>query len=352
MENAFIQAAVNAQFPHWVRTTGQHILNNYDVLDVEREFIFPLENPNTTGESKSFVEAGKIDLILRHKVSKLVCVGEHKTTMEDIDPAGDYWHGLKMDTQVSKYVIASQVLYPNSGIGPVFYDVCRKPGQRPGSVPLVDEDGVKIVVDANGERVKTKDGKKWRESASSADGYVLRTRPETPEEYGARIAEAMAENPSKYFAAKEVPRLASDIDEYRNDAWALSQEILYRRQKSLWPRNPAHCNSFGRCPFWEKCAGLVPPDSGLYAPVAKMNAELAMADEIGGRQTLTQSRLRALRACSRLHYHLYELPIRRVGEDSEALRWGTLWHNALEAWLRPLITSGPVSGSLTQPNLI
>jgi hypothetical protein len=338
MEDAFILAAIEAQFPYWERSTGASIKATYDVLAVEREFIFPLMNPESTGESKSFVEAGKIDLLLRHKVTGLVSVGEHKTTSDtDISPSADYWYGLKMDTQVSKYVIASQVLYPGSGIGPIFYDVCRKPGQRPASVPVRDEAGLKIVNDALGNRVKTKDGKKWRETGDAEQGYTLQTRPETPEEYGVRIAEAMAEDPSRYFQAREIPRLAGDLDEYQKDAWQQSQQLLYARRFNLWPRNPSHCDAWSRCQFWELCAGIVPPDSSLYAPVEKAHAELNMAGEVEGRQLLTNSRLKAFRACGRLHYHLYENPIRRVGEQAEALRWGTLWHERLENWLRPLI---------------
>lgn len=354
MDDAFIQAAVDAQFPHWVRTTGAHIVSTYEVLDVEREFIFPLTNPgNERGESKSFVEAGKIDLLLRHRVTGLVSVGEHKTTSNDISPAGDYWHGLKMDTQVSKYVIASQILYPDGGgIGPIFYDVCRKPGIRPGGVPLKDEQCVKIVHDTMGNRVRTKDGKKWRESGDTAQGYVLQTREETPEEYGARVAELMTEDPVKYFQAREIPRLATDLDEYRSDAWMQGKQLLYARQHNLWPRNPSHCDAWSRCQFWELCAGIVPKDSNLYAPVPRAHAELTMAGEVDGRQLLTNSRLKAYRGCARLHYHLYEEPIRRVGEEAEALRWGTLWHHRLEAWLRTHILPTPKTTTTQQIELL
>jgi hypothetical protein len=349
MEDEYILAAIAAQFPRWVATTGEYIRRTYEVVAVEQEFAFSLKNPETGGESRSFVEAGKIDLLLRHKTTGLISVGEHKTTAGDIAPGSDYWPALKMDTQISKYVIASQVLHPESGIGPIFYDVTRKPGCRPAGVPLTDEAGVKIVHDAEGVRQRTKDGKKWRESGDTAQGFTLQTRPETAEEYGDRVAEVMRAEPAKYFQAREIPRLANDLEEYMADSWAVGQQLLYARQKNLWPRNPSHCDAWSRCQFWEKCAGTVPADSDLYATVPQAHAELNMQDDGSGRQLLTNSRMKAYRCCPRLHYHLYENPIRRVGEEAEALRWGTLWHHRLEAWLTALIV--PVTGSTNQPEL-
>ncbi|MFH0899060.1 MAG: PD-(D/E)XK nuclease family protein [Pseudomonadota bacterium] len=46
---------------------------------------------------------------------------------------------------------------------------------------------------------------------------------------------------------------------------------------------------------------------------------------------LTASRLKAARACARLHHYQYVLGVRPRLED-EALRFGTLWHQALESW--------------------
>jgi hypothetical protein len=48
---------------------------------------------------------------------------------------------------------------------------------------------------------------------------------------------------------------------------------------------------------------------------------------------LTSSRLKTARACQRLHYYEYTLGF-RPAVDAEALRFGTLIHLGLEAWLR------------------
>ena len=48
-------------------------------------------------------------------------------------------------------------------------------------------------------------------------------------------------------------------------------------------------------------------------------------------QLLTNSRAKAARACLRLHFLRYELGYQSVHE-SAALRFGTLWHLAMEGW--------------------
>lgn len=341
MENEFLIALRDALWPHWLNTTGARILAEYDVLAVEHEFVFPLINPETGGESKSFVEAGKIDLILRHRASRMVCVGEHKTSSEDIGPEGDYWHGLKLDTQVSKYVIAAQIKYPDDDIGPVVYDVTRRPAHRPGAVPILDETGTKIVHDAAGQRVRTKDGKKWRQTADSEAGYVLQTRPETAAEFGERVAIAVAAAPDRYFQMRPITRLKDDLTAYQADAWMQSQTILWARRMKVFPRNPSACTAFGTCEYWRLCTGqatVQPADSmrvhGNYYPADRKHKELELPSEIEGKQLLTNSRLSTLRACARKHFLRYEEPVDLAGEQSEALRFGTLWHAKLEEFFK------------------
>lgn len=344
MENPFLLALRDALWPHWLATTGAKIQAEYDVLAVEREFVFPLRNPETGGESKSFVEAGKMDLALRHRASGMVCVGEHKTTTEDIGPDGDYWHGLKLDTQVSKYCIALQIAYPEADLGPVVYDVTRRPMHRPGNIPLVDADDIKIVLDGAGERVRTKDGKKFRQTADTELGYVLQTRPETPDEYRDRVTIEIAADPGRYFQMRPVPRLAGDLETYQADAWMQSQQILWARRMGIHPRNPSACKAMGTCEYWRLCTGqasIQPADAprvmGGYYPAFREHKELTLPPEIEGKQLLTNSRLSTLRACHRKHFLRYEEPVHLEAEQSEALRFGTLWHAKLEEFFKPLV---------------
>lgn len=303
---------------------------DYEILDVEHEFAFPLLNPETEGRSRSFDEGGKMDVLARKRATGRLCVIEHKTTKDSVAPDSDYWTRLRMDTQCSKYFLAASV--GGNEVDSVLYDAIRKPGQRPLAIALRDPDGVKIVHDADGNRVKTKDGKKWRESADTEQGYVLQTRPETPEEFEIRLLEVLRANPSDYFAHREVPRLDTDILEYMSDAWATSQQILYFRSRGLWPRNPDACDQWGVCPMFDICAGRATVDGVRFRVRVNVHPELKIQRGPDEHELLTKSRTSALKKCSRYHKLVYEDRVERVDEDPEAFRTGTLMHSALEAY--------------------
>lgn len=304
---------------------------NYKVIDVESEFRFDLMNPETEGKSKTFDEAGKIDAVLQHRQTGRFLVLEHKTTADDISSGSDYWDKLAMDTQCSKYVLAEKA--KGRDVGNLLYDVTHKPGSRPHNIPILDGEGVKIVLDSAGQRVRTKDGKKFRQTADTELGYILQTVPETPAQYGARLVEEISQDPDRYFAQREVPRLDSELLEYMGDAWALSQQILYYRRAKLWPRNPAACTMMGKCEFFDLCAGRASVDGVRYRQSTK-HKELSMQE--GEKEMLTNSRLSALRKCARYHFHRYETPIEPCVEESEALRFGSLMHAAWEAYFTTL----------------
>lgn len=334
-EDAFAAARARALVTVY-HSTWQFVWGDFDVLDVEREFSFPLMNPETEGVSRSFVEAGKMDALLRRKRDGALVVLEHKTTSDDVSPESQYWDRLRMDTQVSKYFLAAK--HTGMEVGGVIYDVMGKPAHRPSQIPILDEQGVKIVLDQDGQRVRTKDGKKWRESADKEAGYVLQTRQETPGEFEARLLSVLRQEPMSYFAQRHVPRLDSDIIEYMGDEWSLSQQILYFRGRGLWPRNPSACNAYNRtCEFFELCSGRASVDGVRYGKSDKAHAELKMQSD-GDRQLLTNSRSQALRKCARYHFLKYEEGVKKIQDDeeSEALRLGTLVHLGLEAYFNHL----------------
>lgn len=325
-------AKAHALFVAWVNAFWP-ILETHDVLEVESEFTFPLLNPETEAPSKTFVEAGKIDGILRDRRSGILKVLEHKTTADSVDADSNYWPRLAMDSQISKYIMSLQSRGMDAST--VLYDVIRKPAQRPKGIPLVDDAGVKIVIDNNGTRVRTKDGKKFRESGDAEQGFVLQTRTETPEEFHQRVLAELQSDIGGYCVQKEIPRSDSDLLEYMRDAWAQSQQILYFRRVNLWPRNPSACTAFGTCEFFDLCAGRASVDGIRFDRKPKRHAELSIEET--GKDLLTNSRLNALRKCSRYHFLAYEDPTERVGEVDEALRIGTLFHEGAETFLKTFI---------------
>jgi len=328
-----VTAKAHALFIGWVEAFAP-VLETHEVLAVESEFSFPLLNPDTEAPSRTFAEGGKMDGLLAHKRSGARLILEHKTTSSGIEPESDYWLRLAMDTQVSKYILAAARL--GDGTRSALYDVVRKPAQRPLAIALTDEGGAKIVLDQNGQRVRTKDGKKWRETGDTASGYVLQSREETPEEYHTRILAELESDAGKYFAQREIPRLDSDLLEYMQDSWAASQQILYFRRAKLWPRNPAACTEFGGCEFFSLCAGRASVDGITYRRKEHAHAELGIQTH-DGLELLTNSRLRALHKCPRYHFLRYEEPTEPVAPDDEALRLGSAFHLAVETYLKTFI---------------
>lgn len=252
---------------------------DFEVLAVEQEFQIPLMNPDTNGISRTFRLAGKVDAVVR--MGGRVLILEHKTSGEDIGPDSRYWVKLAIDGQVSGYYMGVGGLgYEPDGC---LYDVLRKPSIRPGSVPVTDTDGIKIVLDAEGNRVRTKDGKKFRETASTADGYFLQSRPETTEEWYQRLTEDIATQPDRYYRRLEVPRLDADLVEYLGDMWAVGREIAEAQGSGRWPKNPRSCDVYSGCPYFEVCAGRESIDNPyvfkFVAPNSELTNHIAKAQE-------------------------------------------------------------------------
>jgi hypothetical protein len=247
---------------------------DYEVLAVEKQFEAPLINPSTGKASTTFRIGGQIDGIVR-KCNGDVFLMERKTAGVEVGFDTPYWKRLILDTQISTYYVGGRALgYDIKGC---IYDVLRKPAIRQKEVPILDADGMKMVVDSQGNRVKTKDGKKWRETASTADGYVLTTRPETPDEFEKRCIEVIMDEPDRYLVRGEVFRLESDELDAAQDMWDTARELRESELATRWPRNPDACDKWGRfCSYWEVCTGAATiEDETLYRRTKSKHEELS-----------------------------------------------------------------------------
>lgn len=230
------------------------------VIATEQAFELPLRNPETGHPSRTFRRAGKIDKIVRLFDDRLA-IREHKTTRDDISPDSDYWQHLDIDEQISEYILAARDLgYP---VVTIDYDVIRKPAIEPKLVPVLDSDGKKIVLDAEGNRVRRtnikRDGNpgvghgEWIQSGSAEKGWALQQRRETPEEFGIRLLDDIYKRPAFYYQRREIPRLDDDLEEYRHDLWAVGQQYADSRRLGRWFRNTGACKSLGGCEFLAVC---------------------------------------------------------------------------------------------------
>lgn len=220
-----------------------------EVLCNEQSFSLSILNPETGCPSTYWRRCGKIDKVIR-KADGRLAVMEHKTCSESIDPDSDYWKKLRIDHQISGYMDAAKRL--GHDVEDVLYDVVRKPEIEPRLIPVLDENGMKIVMDQNGQRVLNKNGTP-RQSASKEDGFVMSQRRETPAEFGARLLDDMGQRPDFYFARRDIPRLESDLADYRQELWDQAADLRERRRTGRYYRNTAACGLMGRCQYFDIC---------------------------------------------------------------------------------------------------
>lgn len=242
------------------------------VLGVESEFRSPLVNPQSGHPSRTFELAGKLDVVVVHEgVTKLI---EHKTSGDDVSAGSDYWRMLQIDPQVSDYFVGAKSL--GHDVAECIYDVLGKPGLRQSAVPITDERGFKVVLDAQGKRVTTAQGK-WRQTGDTAQGYVLQTRPETADEFRKRLTEHVAENPDRYYVRGTVVRLEREERDAAFDAWQTARAIRESELADSWPRNAGSCRRYSRmCSFFDCCAGVASlEDAARFRKLDNLHPELS-----------------------------------------------------------------------------
>lgn len=208
-----------------------------EYVAVEQSFDLPIINPETGRQTPIFRSAGKIDGIVRLPDGRLA-VMEHKTASEDLGLDSDYWRRLAMDSQISRYVMAAGDL--GYDIATTIYDVIRKPEIRPKNITKAD----RALATSRGDYF----------------GLVLHEacpERETPAMYGARLLSDTIVRPDFYFARNEVPRLSSDLEEFRWEQWAIQRAIQEARRFGRWYRNTAHCTQYGKCPYFDVCRGAL-----------------------------------------------------------------------------------------------
>lgn len=243
---------------HWARVDGQ--LGKLETVAIELPFELPILNPDTNSPTPLYQFAGKIDRIVRLPDGRLAVL-ETKTTSDSIEGDSDYWQRLRVDTQISGYIVAAQAM--GYDVETVVYDVVRKPSIAPKMIAQVDEHGLKIVLDRDGQRVYKPNGEP-RLTGDEAKGWTLQQSIETPAQFAERLRADIAERPEFYFARREIVRLAVDINEFLQELWDETQILRFHQKSARWPRNTSACNSPYPCAYRELCFNSIHPlESGL-----------------------------------------------------------------------------------------
>lgn len=225
-----------------------------EVIASELEFNLPLRNPETGRETQNFRLAGKIDKIARLPDGRLAVV-EHKTTVEDLAPDSDYWKQLRIDQQISLYVLAAREL--GHDIQTVLYDVARKPLIRP-----------RRATKAEASLLFTT--KEWFGESFADRTEEINLERETVGMWGARFSAEIVKNPDWYFARREIPRLDADLELFAYELWQMQGLIRDCQRLHRWPRNTNSCRGRFKCPMWRICTGGIDPLGELPAGLVRV----------------------------------------------------------------------------------
>jgi len=224
---------------YWQRNQLEHIAT-------EQTFSIPLCNPETGKPTPLFTLDGKIDGIVKLEDGRLA-VMEHKL-LGDIH-SQSMWQRLQIDHQITLYILAARQL--GYDVDCVLYNVTQKPTIKPNPVPVLDDNGYRIVLDLNGNRALTKTDKP-RQTSDTAKGYTLQTVPMTPDEWHNKLLDDIASRPEHYFIRNEIPRLDQDIREYERELWDIQQTIREAQRNDKWYRTCGfdtckYCSYFDLC---------------------------------------------------------------------------------------------------------
>ena len=195
---------------------------------------------------------------------------ERKTTSLDISDDSDYWDRLPLDTQTSTYEMAMN----SRGIDLdfVIYDVVRKPTINPKN--LLKKDLERMRAEAENGAV-TYCGETFAFDLYESVPHALEEGRECAQLYGARLAQDIAERPSRYFARRTVVHSPEDLELTRAQIFNQIRTMAIQKREGILFRNPAACHriGLGKCPYFGLCtngqtpttverdmhSGLVPP---------------------------------------------------------------------------------------------
>lgn len=231
---------------------------NFEIVETEMPFFVKIENPETGKPTPSFTLAGKIDKIVRLPDGRLAIL-EHKTTSDSIDENSDYWNKLRLDMQISLYLLAAR--QEGYEIGTIIYDVIRKPGISPKKVVKKD------VLPKNDEDEKIGQFFKYYDEVFKMPA----PESETPEMYAARLTDDIASRPEFYFARKEVARTSLDIQEAQNELWMQQKMIREMQLYDRWYRNTNACLHPYKCEYTSICFNNVNLAEGLPEGFVKVD---------------------------------------------------------------------------------
>lgn len=265
IDDAFENRVVDSnQMVQWHLATAmirgyaeRYATEEFEIVEVEKEFVGEIRNPDTGRQSQTFRIAGKVDGIVRcHDGLYLL---EHKTA-STVDAS--YLDKLWTDTQIALYCYYLRELgYPIVG---VIYNVLLKSRLKQGKGETQEEYELRHAELA----AKNKSGK----------STAKRQMPETDDEFQSRLTEwySRPEAFHREFIYLSEDRLAMLQDE----VWEITQQYLDARRRGKWLLNTSNCFSYQRpCEYLAYCqSGFNPNVADNLYEIALPNEELSRVD--------------------------------------------------------------------------
>lgn len=241
--------------------------DRFKVLAVEENFEMKIESPVGGRSFYGYRLAGKVDVLVEDKATGKPWIVDHKTTSSTILGFERYWQGLQVDGQMANYCLA----FNAQGF---IYDVIKKPTIKlKESIAQTDPEGNPIFLLPGGELALKKDGSHYK---SCPKGAKAQKRPETVDEYQARIEASITEDPEPWYQWREHPKLEDDMHEARMDLW--QQVEMYRAcaNDGRFPRNSNACvNRYGTCQYIRVCTDQASiEDDAVFRTKEAVNEEL------------------------------------------------------------------------------
>jgi hypothetical protein len=288
---------------------------------IEQQFVVPIYNlgGERLSKSRTLELGGVMDKLVMDDGKKFVM--DHKTTSDDLGPESSYWQQLVVEGQASLYTLACHL--QGIEVAGAIWDVIRKPGIKPKALSKAVQASITCEPHTYFGFTVSKE----------CIFYVIEgMNVEDSELFAYRCARECLDDPSRYFARRKVLKLESEIREFANELWDVSQDIIQVRRTERHYRNSGACRLYNRpCEYLGICSGFDRPDSAKWQRRQQVHSELSLDGD--GRDVLTHTRMRTFQTCRKKHYLRYELGIERVQEEeAEALYFGKMIHTALNAW--------------------
>lgn len=246
IEREVVMTLLRGYFWFWERPEVPEHLRTIMFVACEEQFMLKIPR-------SKYRFAGKIDGIAILGDGRKAVV-ETKTSSEDISPDSDYVARLRIDNQISGYVVGARSL--KYAVETVLYNIIKKPTIRPLSATPPEA------------RKYTKEGKLYASQ---------REVDETPAEFRDRLSADIEADPTKYYARYEIPRLDGDIREWWLELGQTAKQIAAARKDNHKVRNTAACLTYGRCPYLNVCHSGIDSDGSVpsgFRRVERIHEEL------------------------------------------------------------------------------